>query len=321
MIRNSLFALLTLAAPLAAKDLALSLPIDCTLGETCFVQHYVDRNIGPTHNDYTCGNRSYDGHKGTDFALPSLATITAGINVLAAADGVVVAIRNDMVDHLQGTDHAPDITDKECGNGVLIKHGEGWETQYCHLKMDSIIVTNGQKINQGEVLGQVGLSGKTQFPHLHLSVRKDTIVIDPYDADQTLTCDGTDRHSLWQADIPYVGAGVISLGFSQNIPKYGAVKAGTAHSPTLPTNAPALVLWAYAYGGKTGDILKLQISGPNGELIRHQAPLKKSQAQFFRATGKRNKGNGWPEGHYIGAVKLIRDGQELGQAEVPLLVQ
>lgn len=321
MIRSSLLALLTLAAPLAAKDLALSLPIDCTLGETCFVQQYVDRDMGLAHSDYTCGNLSYDGHKGTDFALPSLAAMTAGVDVLAAANGVVAATRNDMLDILQGTDHAPDITGKECGNGILIKHGEGWETQYCHLKMGSVIVTKGQKISQGEVLGQIGLSGKTEFPHLHLSVRKYSTVIDPYDADQTLTCDGTDQHSLWQIDMPYVAAGIISLGFSQKVPQYTDIKAGISHTPMLPTDAPALVLWGYAYGGRTGDILELLINGPDGEMIRHQAQLKKSQSQFFRATGKRSSGDGWPEGHYTGVVKLLRDGQELGQSEVDLLIK
>lgn len=321
MIRHWFFAFLILAAPVAAKDITLGLPIDCTLGETCFIQQYVDRDAGPDHRDYTCGNLSYDGHKGTDFALPSLAAFNKGVDVLAAADGTIAATRNDMIDAIHGGDTAPDIAGKECGNGILVKHTGGWETQYCHLKQGSVIVARGQKVTRGDVLGQVGLSGKTQFPHVHLSVRKDGNVIDPFDADETLTCDGSDLHDLWQADMPYVGAGVISLGFASSVPKYAAVKAGTAHNVTLPTTAPALVLWGYAYGGRQGDILELSISGPNGEIIHHQARLKKAQSQFYRAAGKRNKTAAWPAGNYSGVAKLMRGDQILDQAEITLQIK
>lgn len=321
MIRHWLFALLILAAPVAAKDITLSLPIDCTLGETCFIQQYVDRDAGPAHRDFTCGSLSYDGHKGTDFSLPSLAAMSAGVDVLVAADGIIAATRNDMADVIHGTENAPSINDKECGNGILVKHNGGWETQYCHLKQGSVIVTRGQKVVQGDVLGQVGLSGKTQFPHLHLSVRKHGNVIDPFDADKTLTCDGSDLHGLWQTNIPYVGAGVISLGFAPSVPKYAAIKAGTAHNAKLPSDAPALVLWGYAYGGQQGDILELLITGPNGEVIRHQARLKKPQSQFYRAAGKRRETAPWPAGNYVGIAKLIRSDQILGHAKITLQIK
>lgn len=321
MIRSGFVALLALAAPVAAKDLSLALPIDCSLGENCFVQQFVDRDAGPEHSDYSCGSLTYEGHKGTDFALPNLAAMTAGVDVLAAASGRVVATRDDMADILQGGDDAPDITDKECGNGLVIRHSDGWETQYCHLKLGSIIVERGQEVSQGDVLGEVGLSGKTEFPHVHLSVRKNGNVIDPYDADENQACDGTDLHSLWQTDMPYIGAGVISLGFNTAVPKYAAVKSGGAARETLAKDAPALVLWGYAYGGHQGDILELLIDGPNGEIIHHQARLKKSQAQFYRAAGKRNKGTGWPVGNYTGIVRLLRDDVELGQSSVSVQIK
>ncbi len=322
MIRSGLLlALLTLAAPVAAKDLSLGLPIDCTLGENCFVQQFVDRDAGPDHSDYSCGSLTYDGHKGTDFALLNLDAMSSGVDVLAAASGEVVATRNDMPDIMQGVKGAPDITNKECGNGLVIKHPGGWETQYCHLKLGSIIVERGQEVAQGDVLGEIGLSGETQFPHVHLSVRKDGKVIDPYDADDSLICDGIDLNGLWQADMPYVSAGVISLGFSTAVPKYADVKSGIARVEALPTDAPAIVLWGYAYGGRQGDILELLINGPKGEVIRHQASLEKSQAQFFRAAGKRNTGAGWPAGHYTGVVKLMRDAVSLGQRDVSIQIE
>ena len=73
-----------LAAP-AAADPTLSLPIDCVLGETCHIQQFVDRDPGPGAGDFRCGGLSYDGHKGTDFAIPTLADMARGVAVLASA--------------------------------------------------------------------------------------------------------------------------------------------------------------------------------------------------------------------------------------------
>lgn len=319
MIRAALIlTLLVFAAPLAAKDIILNLPIDCTLGQDCHVQHYVDHDPGTGVADFTCGALSYDGHKGTDFALPSLAAMKAGVNVLSAAPGRVAAIRNDMPDIKQGAPDAPDVTNAECGNGVLINHGGGWETQYCHMKQGSITVEDGQRVAKGTVLGQVGLSGLTQFPHVHLSVRKDGRVVDPYDADETHSCDHPDRLILWQTGVPYVPAGIIDLGFGVAVPEYAQVKAGIPRRETLSVDAPALVLWVYAFGGQKGDILEMVISGPDGEVVHHQGALEKSQTQFFRAVGWRNKGAGWAAGAYTGAVLLERDGVEIARRSIAL---
>ncbi len=316
-----LLALLCSATPLAAQGLSLGLPLDCTLGQTCYVQQYVDRDAGPDHSDFACGKLSYDGHKGTDFALPSLGAMQTGVDVLAAAGGIVTGIRNDMPDIMQGAPNAPDIAGKECGNGVVVAHDNGWETQYCHLKKGSVTVTQGDHISQGAVLGKVGLSGETQFPHVHLSVRKDGNVIDPYDADEVLTCNDPDLLSLWQTDMAYVGTGIINLGFSNSMPKYAAIKAGGAHNAAMPTDTPALVFWGYAYGGQKGDILELLINGPKGEVIRHQANLEKPQAQFFRAAGKRTKSAGWPIGTYTGTATLLRGGDVLALRKISVQIE
>ena len=64
-----------------------SLPLACTLGQTCEVQHYVDRDPGPGVRDYRCGPQSYQGHDGIDFRLPDMAAQRRGVDVLAAAAG------------------------------------------------------------------------------------------------------------------------------------------------------------------------------------------------------------------------------------------
>jgi murein DD-endopeptidase MepM/ murein hydrolase activator NlpD len=181
---QSLGGLILLAAafgawPSAATEppLTLGLPVSCVPGESCWIVNYVDHDPGPGVRDYACGQATYNepgtnAHNGTDFAIRDGRAMRRGVAVLAAADGVVTAMRDGEADAdiTSGAKPAPD--GKECGNGVVIDHGNSWETQYCHLRQDSVAVAPRRRVRAGEKLGLVGLSGFTQFPHLHMTVRQ-----------------------------------------------------------------------------------------------------------------------------------------------------
>lgn len=319
MIRRFLALLLALA-PTGAGAFELAFPLDCTLGETCFVQQYVDRDPGPGATDFTCGPRSYDGHKGTDFALPSLAAMTAGVTVRAAGPGIVRGTRSDMPDIASNAPDAPAIAGRDCGNGVLIEHDGGWQTQYCHMKRASITVQTGDIIATGAPLGQVGLSGRTEFPHLHLSVSQNDRVIDPFNPTQAPTCGQPSAPPLWVTPIAYAPGGLISVGFSTAVPDFSAIKAGLPSLGVLPTDAPSLVVWAYAYGSRAQDVIEITITGPEGEILRHSALLDRTQAQLFRAAGKRIPANDWPAGQWSGTVRMLRDGTEIDRAAALLTI-
>ena len=119
MIRAAALVL-TLAPAFPAGAFDFAQPIACTLGETCHVQNYVDRDPGPGTADVGCGNLTYDGHDGTDFALPNLAAMQAGVQVLAAAPGRVRGIRDGMPDIAISDPAAPPLNGRDCGNGVAI---------------------------------------------------------------------------------------------------------------------------------------------------------------------------------------------------------
>ncbi|MEC7256400.1 MAG: M23 family metallopeptidase, partial [Pseudomonadota bacterium] len=314
-----LVAALLLASPLEAQTLSLSLPLDCSLGDTCHIQQYVDRDPGPGARDVTCGALSYDGHKGTDFALATLAQMEAGVDVLAAAPGVVSGIRNDMADRLYRADQAAETEGRECGNGVVLRHDNGYETQYCHMRQGSVRVASGDRVAQGDVLGQVGLSGLTQFPHLHLSVRRDGAVADPFDAQMTDACD--DGEQMWQTPLPYEGTGLLDAAFAPAVPQYDAVQNGTAAQGELPPTAGGLVLFGFAYGGLQGDVMVLEITGPDGPVSSQRATVDKQQARYFRASGKRLTLPRWPAGSYVGRVTLERDGQIVATREVTTTIR
>lgn len=313
----ALAAAAALAAHSAGAEIALTLPVACELGVTCHIQQYMDRDPGPGSQDFMCSGLSYDGHKGTDFAVPTLTEMDHGVAVLAAAPGVVAGVRDGMADRFYQS--GEDLGGRDCGNGLVLRHGDGWETQYCHLLNGSVQVATGDRVERGQPLGLIGLSGRTQFPHLHLSVRHDGTPVDPFDADGS-GCDGPDRQ-LWQDPVAYQPGGLLDAGFADAVPSYNAIKEGRAAKSTLSSDDGALVLFAYLFGGRAGDVIELQIDGPQGTVHSQTVDLEKTQAQLFRASGRRTPPEGWPPGIYRGHVRFLRGDRMLGQRQVTLRIR
>ena len=90
-----------------------------------------------------------NGHPGIDFAAEE------GAEIYAVAGGIVTAADYDV----------------EKGNYVVLDHGGGLETEYQHMK--SLLVSAGQAVVQGQVLGYVGSTGNSTGPHLHFEARQD----------------------------------------------------------------------------------------------------------------------------------------------------
>ncbi|MEW9919679.1 M23 family metallopeptidase [Marimonas sp. MJW-29] len=324
MRRAALALILSSACPAQAEDFLLWLPIDCTLGQDCYIQQYMDRDPGEGHSDYACGTLSYDGHKGTDFAVPTRAAMAAGINVLAAAGGRVRGYRDGMPDTGWTEETRDAVEGRECGNGVVLAHPGGWETQYCHLREGSVAVITGQTVRAGYVLGQVGQSGRAEFPHVHMSVRRNGVPVDPFDPDGTLTCEASSESTLWAEAPAYRPGGLVEVGLTDAIPDYDSVKAGLAGVDMLRPDAPALVVYGFSFGTRAGDVMRLTITGPEGEVISRDTRLERNHAQAFRAVGKRLRGRRvWPEGVYRGVAELIRGEAvvERREAEITVAVE
>ena len=103
-------------APAAAFEMGL--PIGCSLGVDCAIQHYVDRDPGPGVEDYRCGSETYEGHDGTDFRIANLKAMARGVDVLAAAPGTVLRMRDGVADQFYSESQASAVSDRECGNGL-----------------------------------------------------------------------------------------------------------------------------------------------------------------------------------------------------------
>jgi murein DD-endopeptidase MepM/ murein hydrolase activator NlpD len=94
-------------------------------------------------------------HSGIDLAAAT------GTEIMAPANGIVT----DTGDYFFN------------GNTVMIDHGQGLVTMFCHL--DRIDVKAGQKIQQGEIIGTVGATGRVTGPHLHLGVSLNNARVEP----------------------------------------------------------------------------------------------------------------------------------------------
>ena len=301
----------------AIPPLQLGPPINCPPGQNCFILQYPDRDPGPGAQDFGCGRMTYDGHKGTDFAIPDQRVMTQGVEVTAAAAGTVLRSRDGVVDRrIQGGQPPAEIQGIECGNGVVIDHGQDWQTQYCHLRQGSVAVKPGDTVTEGQVLGLVGVSGQASFPHVHLSVRHQGQVIDPFVGPGAAPgCQGP-KQSLWKSPLAYIPTGLIRAGFAPKLPELDELWSGAFSEPTLPVTSPAIVFWVQVYGVLAGDREQIQLFDPNGTVAADlERSLSKSQRIWASSIGKRGTPTPLLPGRWQGKYQLIRDGKTLIDVE------
>lgn len=307
------------AAALAEDAPVLALPIACEPGRNCFIQNYVDADPSSAARDYQCGSLTYDGHNGTDFRLPSMAAQQAGVEVLAAAAGRVTRRRDGIPDLSVRGGGASKVKDIECGNGVVIEHSAGWQTQYCHMARGSLRVEIGDRVEARQAIGRVGLSGLTEYPHLHFIVRHRGEIVDPFAHEAPPGSCGGGR-GLWEAALQrpfaYRARWVLNAGFASGSVTMVTLEAEAAEQRP-GRDAPSLVAYARAIGLKAGDVQTMVLSGPNGQVLaRHEAkPLERDQAQSLVFAGVRRPPAGWPEGTYPARFLVLRNGNAVLEQE------
>lgn len=306
--------LYNLASVVYAEDAApsLSMPLACTVGVDCFIQNYVDADDSSNYGDYHCGFLSYDEHHGTDFRPKTMTSLATDVPVLAAADGVVRAVRDGMDDISVRVHGRAALQGKDAGNSVVIVHGNHWESQYAHLKKGSVVVQAGQKVKRGTVLGQVGLSGNTEFFHLHFEIRHQGKAVDPFVGINGGDTCSVGKQPLWATDtltkIPYIATEVLTAGFMDHLPTKDTAKdIELTESVSLPANAPALVFGITVFGVQAGDEQVVDFIAPNGKVFIHKViPIDKNMAQYRRFMGKKRQIGLWPTGDYHVNYQLLR---------------
>ena len=300
---------LLLVTPAAAEP-RFGLPLKCEFGQECFVQNFVDHDAGPGRRDFKCGARTYDSHNGTDFRVADDVLRLQGVDVLALTDGTVLRGRDGVDDISVRVGGLTRIQNIQCGNGVVIDHGEGWTAQYCHMAKGSIRVKPGDRVLRGQTIGAVGLSGNTEFAHLHVTVRYQDKIVDPYafGADPN-TCNG--GYSLWdpsvESSVRYREGEVINVGFTDRLPSMDTIESGEVqqHRATATSD---MIIYARAIGLNAGDQQILRLEGPPGfQLLEQKSPpLEADRAQQFLSAGRKANGRTWPSGQYKASYRVMR---------------
>lgn len=308
------------AAALAQAP-SLSLPIDCTFEEICIVQQYPDTDPGPEARDYRCGPLSYEGHGGTDIRARTWRQMEAGIPVLAAAPGVVRALRDGMEDiplYRIGRDA---IEGRNAGNVVILRHGDGWETAYAHMRKGSLRVREGEHVQRGQVLGLMGLSGETEFPHLHFSLRRDGREIDPFTGRPLgQGCGHSQAGGYWTEEaaqsLSYRGGGPLDGGFYDRQVESLEAAEGDLSDFAAERESSALVFWALSWGIRAGDEESIRFTGPSGQVLAEAREiLPETKIRWLRFVGRRKPPGGWPAGVYRGEYEIRREGALLFRME------
>lgn len=199
-------------------------PIDCIPGKTCNTRiGYPD--IDGDGKAFDCGPAGYKGHQGTDIVI-TWVQMDTGVDVFAAADGEVLWVFDGKYDR------CPDPNEPECqnpgylactelgnycntgscccywcfagGNVVVIRHHnvEGvFATRYDHLKKNSILVSRGDRVQQGQKIAEVGSAGNSTGPHLHFEVWGTGFyqLSDPWVG----PCGPNTNRGLWKFDPPW----------------------------------------------------------------------------------------------------------------------
>jgi hypothetical protein len=101
---------------------------------------------------------SHKGEYALDFKMKK------GTKVCAARSGVVVAVREDSD---KGGLKQEMLSE---GNYIIIQHDDGSRANYWHLRKDGALVSAGDSIKQGQVIGLSGNTGYSAFAHLHFEV-------------------------------------------------------------------------------------------------------------------------------------------------------
>jgi len=145
-----------------------------------------------------------------------------------------------------------------CGNAVVLDHGAGWTTVYCHMMEGSLLVSDGARVRAGDPLGFVGLSGLTEFPHLEFQVRHRGVLRDP-------TAEG-----LWEDDGPVrdaYGPVILHVGFATTAPRTDRIIAGDHEPATLDRESGDFLFYATILGAAPGQNVGFTLTGPDGTTL------------------------------------------------------
>lgn len=201
---------------------------------------------------------------------------------------------------------------RECGNGVIIDHGGGWTTQYCHLRRGSVRVASGAAVEAGDRLGDIGMSGKAAFPHLHLAVAYNGVDLDPYAPGGAAAGRCAGGAPLWTAEalskLRYSPLDLVAVGVAGTTPDYRSAAAGAYETAEISRTSGPVFLWSLLWNAKVGDRATFRLVDAAGRSVFERTQsiqdIYRRQALYV---GMR-RGDRLAPGRYVVEVEIARGG-------------
>ncbi len=224
--------------------------------------NFVDHEITLGILDYNCSNRTYNGHKGSDFdtwPFPWYLYQNDLVEVIAAAAGIILAKTDGNEDN--------HCSCSGVSNTIIIQHADGSKAWYAHMKRNSLTDKSvGEEVEKGEYLGIVASSGCSTQPHLHFEVydAQDSL-IDPYAGD----CNQLNSASWWNDQNSYREPTLNAILTHDSVPIHGC--PGSSEDPRFCdvfVRGEPVYMALYYHDEIQGDITTLRIRRPNGSIWR-----------------------------------------------------
>lgn len=259
---RSLGAALTLAVLAGCRDStgprddsSFTAPIVGAPMADLFYGAYLDHDPGGGARDHACGLKAYDGHGGVDILLRNFQVQDKGVPVIAAADGTVAWATDGLPDRSTTWNGTSGF-----GNSVEITHPGGSSTIYGHLRRGSVAVSRGESVRRGALLGLVGSSGRSNWPHLHFEVRKGGVSLDPFAGE----CSPT--KSMWADQLAYQNAfKVTDAGITDQPATFAVLLERPPTLSAFPLNAAGFRFWLQVANQPAAQT-RFELRAPGGAL-------------------------------------------------------
>ena len=165
--------------------------------------------------DYVLVDTAFNTHTGD--ARDNTKYYAHDLDVLAVADGKVVAVKDGIPENIPGAESraVPITLETVGGNHVILDIGGGRFAFYAHVRPGSLRVTVGDRVRRGEVLAKLGNSGNSTEPHLHFHLA---------DASAPLASEG----------IPYVHESLVLVGHCTGLGSGCALSSPQARNRIMP---------------------------------------------------------------------------------------
>ncbi|TXF87999.1 peptidoglycan DD-metalloendopeptidase family protein, partial [Neolewinella aurantiaca] len=225
---------------------------------------FVDHDATNGLLDWNCGNRTYNGHRGTDICstpYPWYMVENEEAHIVSMASGTILW-------KMDGNDSYSCDFSQPDWNGIGVQHSDGSTAWYGHFKENSLTTKSvGQSVVSGEYLGVMASSGMSTGPHLHIEIYDaDDNLVDPYAG----TCNGLNSNtSFWQNQPGYYHAGINRVTVQSGPAEYGP-DCNSIETPNYldEVDAGELIHYRLFFSGVlSGTSVDYQLTAPDGSIL------------------------------------------------------